>query len=215
MAWFRAGGAGISSSLKSAMNSVLNKKFGTSTTYPPSDWPADVNLLGPLPEKTASGAIASFSDGADDVPISDCKFYFNPKQAQGTPTPSSPLPITGWSGIELGHDSKYGGFVDFNQLASLNDSDWGKEKATFSTNGNNMVFTPTTSTGIKYIYFSLITGHCYMFFSNEVDATSSSASLFYGIWKGTTQNVYQVRKSIAYETTETLSAIWKGFRFIF
>ena len=69
MAYIRAFGGGISSALKSAMNAVLNKKFGTSTTYAPEDWPEDVNLLGPLPEKTASGAIANITDGADTVPI--------------------------------------------------------------------------------------------------------------------------------------------------
>lgn len=69
MTWFRVGGAGIPATLKNAMNSVLNKKFGTSgQNYPPKQWPDDVNLLGPLPEGTASGSIANFSDGADDVP---------------------------------------------------------------------------------------------------------------------------------------------------
>ena len=95
MAWYRAGGAGIPASLKSDMNDVLNKKFGTSTTYPPSDWPSDVNLLGPLPEKTASGAIASFSDGADTVPLKSLVFGIEPVQASGTPSPSNPLPISG------------------------------------------------------------------------------------------------------------------------
>ena len=103
MAWYRAGGGGIPSSLKTGMNNVLNKKFGTSTTYAPATWPDNVNLLGPLPEKTVSGAIASFSDGADDVPISDCKFYFNPKQASGTPSPTNPLAITGWTGLTAVH----------------------------------------------------------------------------------------------------------------
>ena len=70
MAFIRAfGGGGIPSALKSAMNAVLNKKFGTSTTYAPEDWPEDVNLLGPLPEKTVSGSIAHITDGADTVPI--------------------------------------------------------------------------------------------------------------------------------------------------
>lgn len=70
MAFIRAfGGGGIPSALKSAMNAVLNKKFGTSTTYAPEDWPEDVNLLGPLPEKTVSGSIAHIEDGADTVPI--------------------------------------------------------------------------------------------------------------------------------------------------
>lgn len=69
MTWFRVGGAGIPATLKNAMNAVFNKKFGTSgQNYPPKQWPDDVNLLGPLPEGTASGSIANFSDGADDVP---------------------------------------------------------------------------------------------------------------------------------------------------
>lgn len=69
MAWYRAGGGGIPSAIKTDMNAVLNKKFGTSTTYDPAGWPDNVNLLGPLPEKTASGSVASITDGADGVPI--------------------------------------------------------------------------------------------------------------------------------------------------
>ena len=100
MTWFRVGGAGIPASLKSAMNSVLNKKFGTSgQNYPPKGWPDDVNLLGPLPIKTASGAIASFSDGADDVPVKSCKVSFTPSGGGGTP--SSPVAITGYTGLTL------------------------------------------------------------------------------------------------------------------
>ena len=106
MAWFRAGGAGIPSSLKSGMNDVLNKKFGTSTTYPPSDWPSDVNLLGPLPVKTASGAIASFSDGADTVPLKSLVFGIEPIQAAGTPSPSNPLPISGHTSLTGVHCGK-------------------------------------------------------------------------------------------------------------
>lgn len=69
MAYFRCGGGGVPASVKTDMNAVLNKKFGTSTDYPPADWAPTVNLMGPLPEKTqASASIASFSDGADDVP---------------------------------------------------------------------------------------------------------------------------------------------------
>lgn len=55
--------------MKTDMNAVLNKKFGTSSDYPPADWAPTVNLMGPLPEKTiVSSPIADFSDGADDVP---------------------------------------------------------------------------------------------------------------------------------------------------
>ena len=99
MAFFRCGGSGIPASLKSGMNSVLNKKFGTSTTYDPAGWPADVNLLGPLPIKSASGAIASFSDGADGVPVKSCVVSFLPSGGGGTP--SAPVAIVGHSGITL------------------------------------------------------------------------------------------------------------------
>lgn len=69
MTMYRVGPAGIPASLKTNMDAVLNKKFGTSTTYAPNTWPDNVNLLGPLPEKTASGSVASITDGADGVPI--------------------------------------------------------------------------------------------------------------------------------------------------
>lgn len=70
MTMFRVGPAGIPASLKTDMNSVLNKKFGTTgQNYPPNGWPDDVNLMGPLPEKTASGSVASITDGADGVPV--------------------------------------------------------------------------------------------------------------------------------------------------
>ena len=66
-------GAGMPPGLQAGMDSVLNKKFGTSTTYPAEDWPDTVNLMGPLPEKTASGAIVTFADGADAVPLKKCE----------------------------------------------------------------------------------------------------------------------------------------------
>lgn len=69
MAWYRAGGGGIPSAIKTDMNAVLNKKFGTSQDYPPTDWAPTVNLLGPLPEKAASGSVANITDGADRVPV--------------------------------------------------------------------------------------------------------------------------------------------------
>ena len=69
MTWYRCGGSGLPAGLQSDMDTVFNKKFSTSTTYPPTDWPDTVNLMGPLPEKTASGAIANITDGADGVPL--------------------------------------------------------------------------------------------------------------------------------------------------
>ena len=69
MTMFRVGPAGIPASLKTDMDAVLNKKFGTSTTYAPKTWPDNVNLLGALSENTASGSVAHVTDGADGVPL--------------------------------------------------------------------------------------------------------------------------------------------------
>lgn len=94
MTWFRAGGGnGVPAALKSEMNDVLNKKFGTSTDYPPNDWPDTVDLMGPLEEKTVSGSIASFSDGADDVPIKSL-------------VASLPASLTPYEEIKISHTGK-------------------------------------------------------------------------------------------------------------
>lgn len=74
MAWFRTGGGGIPASLKTDMNSVLNKKLGTETTYTPETWPENVNLLGKLPEKIYVGTIGVAEDGAAMVPVKYMQF---------------------------------------------------------------------------------------------------------------------------------------------
>ena len=93
MAWFRLGGAGISAALKNAMTAVLNKKLGTSQEYAPNAWPEEVNLLGALEEKTASGSIVTFSDGADDVPLKSCEVALPPS-------------LDGYSSVDVVHYGK-------------------------------------------------------------------------------------------------------------
>ena len=78
MAYFRCGGGGIPSSLKTDMNAVYNKKFGTSTVYDPSVWASTANLMGPLPERTASGSIAAITDGAEEVPLKSWEIEIGP-----------------------------------------------------------------------------------------------------------------------------------------
>ena len=56
------------STLKDIAN-VIRKKDGTTALIDPADFDDRINLMGMLEEKTVSGAIASFSDGADDVPL--------------------------------------------------------------------------------------------------------------------------------------------------
>ena len=50
---------------------------------------------------TASGSIATFSNGGDDIPVSEFECEIVAQQASGTPTPQSPLPITGFSQADI------------------------------------------------------------------------------------------------------------------
>ena len=55
----------------------------------------------PLIVDTASGAVASFSDGADNMQIQELVCTIEPVQAAGTPSPDNPLPISGHTGLIL------------------------------------------------------------------------------------------------------------------
>lgn len=52
-----------------AIGRTLNKKFNTSRGFSPREWASAASKLEPLPERTASGAIANITDGADGVPV--------------------------------------------------------------------------------------------------------------------------------------------------
>ena len=55
------------------VSNVIRKKDGTSALIDPADYPKRINLMGMLEEKTVSGAIATFADGADSVPLKKCE----------------------------------------------------------------------------------------------------------------------------------------------
>lgn len=48
----------------------------------------------------ASGSVANFADGSDN-PLVDLKIQITASQGSGTPSPSNPLPISGWAGAEI------------------------------------------------------------------------------------------------------------------
>lgn len=55
-----------------------------------------------LPTDTASGAVASFPDGADDVPIESLTVTIEPVQeGSGDPSPDNVRPISGWTAAEV------------------------------------------------------------------------------------------------------------------
>ena len=93
-------------------------------------------------------AIASFSDGADSVPVKNLEVDIQYQQASGTPTPSDPLPITAFSemnvtrcGINLVEET-------INNASILNDG-------TIYSSGNNFdMQIAKVKQGITYILTS-------------------------------------------------------------
>lgn len=63
---------------------------------------ANVDILRFLPTDSASGAVASFTDGADNVPLKSLVVGINPVQSgEGDPSPTNVRPITGWTGMTV------------------------------------------------------------------------------------------------------------------
>ena len=62
-------------------------------------------FLKAFPTDTASGSIASFSDGADNLPLKSLVVDINPVQdlSQGDPSPENICPISGWTEVDVNH----------------------------------------------------------------------------------------------------------------
>lgn len=72
------------------------------------------NIIGAINELADGGAsaditteidtpssIQTFSDGGDNIPMKSCEVAIVAQQASGTPSPTNPLPITGFSSVAL------------------------------------------------------------------------------------------------------------------
>ena len=65
---------------------------------------AIANVLKAFPVGTATGAMAAFTDGADDVPVKNLAVAIEPVQSgSGDPAPDNVRPITGWTGVTVSH----------------------------------------------------------------------------------------------------------------
>ena len=62
----------------------------------------DSMALGAYPTDTASGAVASLSDGSDNLPVKDLVIGIEPVQSgSGDPSPDNVRPISGWTGAKV------------------------------------------------------------------------------------------------------------------
>jgi len=63
---------------------------------------SEADFLKTFIQETASGAIASFADGADDIPVADLTVQIEPVQSgSGDPSPTNVRPISGWTGANI------------------------------------------------------------------------------------------------------------------
>ena len=60
------------------------------------------NIYSAYATDTASGSVASFADGADDIPLKSCVVAIEPAQSgSGDPSPTNVRPISGWTGAHV------------------------------------------------------------------------------------------------------------------
>ena len=68
---------------------------------------SQTQLLRAFPTDTASGAVASLSDGADDIPVKALTVSIRPAQSgSGDPSPDNVRPISGWTGVTISHSGE-------------------------------------------------------------------------------------------------------------
>lgn len=86
--------------IKPLQSITLKNDNGEDTTYVVASAPAIV-------ETTEPASVASFSDGAEGIPVSSLIADINPVQTgSGDPSPSNVRPITGWTGMNITRTGK-------------------------------------------------------------------------------------------------------------
>ena len=83
---------------KSEVDDLLDDKADKSDTYTKEQ--VDDIVYNILPDDTASGSVANFTTSLE-LPLKSLEVDVNAVQESGTPTPASPLPISGWNEISL------------------------------------------------------------------------------------------------------------------
>lgn len=202
MAFYRCGGGGIPSSLKTDMNAVLNKKFGTFADYPPADWAPTVNLMGPLPEKTiVSSPIADFSDGSDDVPTKSLVVTISPTLSGNSEVvctqinsdnlfllPSNDFSVSGVD-FKIGSDSLT---IDGTSTANISSKDRNfKTYFSFGLPKGTYYFTRGTWTKATYVY-KLADDSTALVTNSGSFTLTDYTEIYIGFYIGTGQTVSEV-----------------------
>lgn len=109
------------------------------------------DIYGAYVTEQISGAIANFTDGADNVPVKALSVEFEATQASGTPTPSSPIPITPVNSIAVTRTGKNlwsneKAVTDSNTATVYISDEW----LNFKTGGNPLIYKLKSDTQVTF-----------------------------------------------------------------
>lgn len=167
-----------------------------------------VNVAGYKLKAMTPGAIASFNDG-QALPLTKLLIDIEPVQAgSGDPSPINERLISGWNAANIANDTKYGGFIDFNQLIKngnfVNTQDWNDINATFTVSDNIATVLKTAASGYILQAIPHIANHKY-FKIATVKGTSEVTMYFNGefnsiVLNGEWQTVSRIYNAPSSET---------------
>ena len=125
----------------------------------------------PVIISTASGSIASFSDGADDMPCKSVVCQVDAVQSgSGDPSPTNVRPITGWDGVSVVRTGK-------NLIKNKNASSSGESNGiSWTKNNDGSITLSGTATATAYINFNVTTPRQVLAYGNVTLVNSAIAS---------------------------------------
>ena len=206
------------------VGAVLKKKMGTQTGFKPKEWADTINLLGKLPTKTATGAIAHFADGADDVPCVSVVANIVPYQeGTGDPSQNNKRPIHGYTSCTTTQTRKnlldpqlLEGYWDSSTGEFVSNSTWRASKKIKCKPNTTYVMSGTTYTTGGYSGRSLFwdeSGNYLGYRGTGANFTSYPNSAYMAMYtganyitsqmqieEGTTATTYEAYKSETYTT---------------
>lgn len=185
---------GIQTPVLQATSQAIRTVNGTVGTIAPEDWGNLIramhsqsdydNVMAQLVEETTTpAAIASFTDGANNLPVKNLEVNVTAwQEGSGDPAPDNVRPVHGFDKVRVN-------MVDFNQITNNGNFSsldyWSAFNGTISVNSNECVYTFTSvandrySNSLRYSMY-LIPTHKY-FFSSDCYVTKPSKTLIYDI----------------------------------
>ena len=164
--------------IKPLQSITLKNDSGEDTTYVVASAPAIV-------ETTEPAGVASFSDGAEGIPVRSLIADINPVQSgTGDPSPSNVRPITGWTGMNVVRTGK-------NRLNVTESGVTSSQRCTMTGTEGNLTFTSTGNYGrVGFSISNLTVGNTYTFSCKaQKTATSGNQS---AIYLGTSNWTYNI-----------------------